>query len=456
ADRFVKYRSYGSYKTYIIYKTGDLAKWLPDGNIEFLGRIDQQVKIRGFRIELGEIESRLLKLPGIKEAVVVVKESDGGEKYLCAYFIPSQATENIPRVSGLKEYLSLILPAYMIPTHFIALERIPLTPSGKLDRKALPGPADSASSPGYTAPVNEIEEKLTHIWANILGIEKEKISTHENFFELGGTSMGLIKQISLIYKEFEYEATANQIYLNPTIQAIAKSIISKKYVDEPVVLLNQPGQKILFFFPPGAGFGVSYQALANIMKDYSIYSFNFIENENRLNEYVEIITTIQKNGPYVLAGWSAAGKLVFEVAGMLEYNDREVSDIIMVDSLLRENITTDEEKLAEMRNELIQDVQEALEEQGVEFVLEEVKKKAKKYTNYISHTGELGVIHAKVHLILSENIQNNPKIDIECWDKRTTNRVKIYNGFGNHSEMLIQGLPLEKNAELIKTILNRE
>ncbi|MCU0290204.1 MAG: thioesterase domain-containing protein [Acidobacteria bacterium] len=390
--------------------------------------------------------------------MVVVKESNVGEQYLCAYFIQTQGTENMPKIpanTGLKEYLSLILPAYMVPTHFIALEKIPLTPSGKLDRKALPGTADSTPCAGYVAPVNEVEEKLTQIWANILGIEKNKISTNENFFELGGTSMGLIRQISLIYKDFEYEATANQIYLNPTIQAIAKSIISKKYVDEPVALLNQPGQKILFFFPPGVSYGVSYQALANIMSDYSIYSFNFIENENRLNEYVEIITTIQKTGPYVLAGWSAAGKLIFEVAGMLEYHNREVSDIIVIDSLIRENITMDNEKLDEMLSKLIQDVQESLEKQGLEFILEKVKKKAEKYINYNSNTGDLGVINAKVHFILSENSQNNPKLDIKCWDKRSTKPVEIYNGFGNHSEMLLPGLPLEKNAELIKNILDR-
>ncbi|HLP59759.1 MAG TPA: amino acid adenylation domain-containing protein, partial [Candidatus Deferrimicrobium sp.] len=127
-------RSYRSYRSYILYKTGDLARWLPDGNIEFLGRIDHQVKIRGFRIELGEIENRLAKHPGIKEAVVLDQAEENGDKYLCAYIVPGG--EKV--ISGLWEYLAKKLPDYMIPSRFISLEKIPLTSNGKIDRGALP------------------------------------------------------------------------------------------------------------------------------------------------------------------------------------------------------------------------------------------------------------------------------------------------------------------------------
>ncbi|HLP48483.1 MAG TPA: phosphopantetheine-binding protein, partial [Candidatus Kapabacteria bacterium] len=295
-------------------------------------------------------------------------------------------------------------------------------------------------------PANEIEEKLTQIWAKVLGIEKEKISTRQNFFEMGGTSLNLIKQLSLINKEFGIEVTANQIYQNPTIQAIAGAIRAHKFIDVPVVLLNQPGKKKVFCFPPGSGFGIAYQAMANIINDFSFYSFNFIENENRLNEYVENITRLQPAGPYTLFGWSAAGRLIFEVAGVLEYHNREVSDIVLLDCLfINYNNTIDEEKFEKQDSE-------SLEKESLEFVEEKVRKKADEYINYLKHTNALEVIHANVHLIISEDNQNNSKHDIRCWDKLTTKPVLIYNGFGSHNDMLIPG-PLEKNAKVIENIL---
>jgi len=144
AEKFVEYRYYRSYKTYILYKTGDLARWLPDGNIEFLGRIDHQVKIRGFRIELGEIENQLARLAGIKEAVVIDRADREGKKYLCAYITGKEGKMNIPGAMELKRRLSGVLPDYMIPSHFAAMETLPLTANGKIDRKALPEPTSTA------------------------------------------------------------------------------------------------------------------------------------------------------------------------------------------------------------------------------------------------------------------------------------------------------------------------
>ncbi|UCH94149.1 MAG: amino acid adenylation domain-containing protein, partial [Candidatus Aminicenantes bacterium] len=163
--------SYMSYRSYIsnkIYKTGDLARWLPDGNIEFLGRIDFQVKIRGIRIELGEIESQLLMHKQVKEAVVTPKETKTGDKYLCAYIAAGRGDQGPRRVampgsSELKEYLLKTLPDYMIPSFFIFLEQLPLTSSGKVDRKALPEP-EFKRKVQYTAPRNRLEENLVEIW----------------------------------------------------------------------------------------------------------------------------------------------------------------------------------------------------------------------------------------------------------------------------------------------------
>jgi amino acid adenylation domain-containing protein len=169
-----------------LYKTSDMARWLQDGNIEFLGRIDHQVKIRGYRIELAEIEDRLLKHQKINEAVVIDRENEDGEKYLCAY---QTADEEIP-VHQIKKWLSNHLPEYMIPAAFVYLEKIPLTPTGKIDRKALPAP-EMKSSVQYVAPNTGMEKAIADVWKKVL--KKEKIGVNDNFFDIGGNSLNMMK-----------------------------------------------------------------------------------------------------------------------------------------------------------------------------------------------------------------------------------------------------------------------
>ena len=153
-----------------MYKTGDLARWQADGNIEFLGRMDHQVKIRGFRIELGEIQNQLEKYPSIQEAIVLTGEDKNGDKHLCAYIVAVGEYAE----SGLREYLSRQLPHYMIPSYFVKLAKMPLTPSGKTDRKRLPEPDVPVGLNAYIEPRNEMEETLAGIWSGVLGIEKKK------------------------------------------------------------------------------------------------------------------------------------------------------------------------------------------------------------------------------------------------------------------------------------------
>jgi amino acid adenylation domain-containing protein len=184
------YRSHQSYTSYI-YRTGDLARWLPDGSIEFLGRVDHQVKLRGFRVEPGEIESRLLKHESICEAVVAAVKDKRGEKALCAYIVPVDTIglEKTIDTPQLKEYLAQTLPAYMIPTYFVQLGKIPLTPNGKIDRNRLPAPQIESSSDA--APSHEKEAVIARIWQEVLQLEK--VGIHDNFFDLGGNSMDIIR-----------------------------------------------------------------------------------------------------------------------------------------------------------------------------------------------------------------------------------------------------------------------
>jgi fengycin family lipopeptide synthetase D len=179
-----------------IYRTGDLARWLPKGELEFLGRKDQQVKIRGFRVELKEIEEQLVKHPDIKEAVVIVKVNQKKDKYLVAYIVPDltdKEKETGPDVELITGYLSQQLPLYMIPSYFVSLERIPLTPNGKIDRKSLPEPDESRIKPlvKYVAPATEVEKIIADIWKQELGLEK--VGINDNFFTLGATSLDLVK-----------------------------------------------------------------------------------------------------------------------------------------------------------------------------------------------------------------------------------------------------------------------
>ncbi len=219
AERFVEhrfYKSYRSYTSYILYKTGDLARWLSDGNIEFLGRIDHQVKIRGFRIELGEIENQLLKHPGIKETVVLAREESIGDKYICAYTVSDSGFE----ISEVREFLSKVLPDYMIPSYFVRMEKIPLTPNGKVDRKALPGP-ERAAGESYIAPRDDIEKKLVGLWAEVLNVEEGVISIDSNFFELGGHSLKATILAAKIYKYLDVKLPLALLFKSPTIEKIS-------------------------------------------------------------------------------------------------------------------------------------------------------------------------------------------------------------------------------------------
>jgi amino acid adenylation domain-containing protein len=206
-----------------LYKTGDLGRWLPGGDIEFSGRMDHQVKIRGFRIELEEIENQLMKYPGIREAVLIVHEGEGeapgADRHLAAYIVGGPVD-----IAELREYLSRVLPDYMIPSYFIQLERFPLTNSGKVDRKALPSPGMDAGDT-YTAPRNEIEKRLVDIWSKVLARgegQVPRIGIDDSFFHLGGHSLSAMLMTSGIHKQFQVKITLAEVFQTPTIRDLAK------------------------------------------------------------------------------------------------------------------------------------------------------------------------------------------------------------------------------------------
>jgi amino acid adenylation domain-containing protein len=221
------HRSYKSYPSYITYKTGDLGRWLQDGNIEFFGRKDYQVKIRGYRIELEEIENKLAALPGIRDTVVIDKEDKEHKKHLYAYVTLQEGEEK--KVEEIKRQLRTLLPEYMIPANIVILEALPLTPNGKVDRKALPEPgAADISSLEYVPPGNDTEKKLVEIFQEILGIKK--IGIHDSFFNLGGDSFKGIRIVNKIQEWLQEVVHVTILFLAPTIAELAVKLESYKLV----------------------------------------------------------------------------------------------------------------------------------------------------------------------------------------------------------------------------------
>jgi amino acid adenylation domain-containing protein len=225
----------GSSQSDRIYKTGDLVRWLPDGNVEYLGRNDFQVKIRGFRIELGEIENVLAKHGSISQVSVIDKEKEG-QKYLAAYYVIAKDTK-APEIDHLKFYLSETLPDYMVPTAFVKLDEMPLTPNGKINRRALPEPDMSLMGEEYVAASDDIEEKLIQIWQEILKLEK--IGIYDQFFNLGGNSLLTIQLQSKIKDAFNIDLSIADIFQYPTVFAFAEFVrgklgVSKKTKEKQV------------------------------------------------------------------------------------------------------------------------------------------------------------------------------------------------------------------------------
>nr|CAF1807376.1 Plipastatin synthase subunit C [Bacillus subtilis] len=213
-----------------MYKTGDVARWLPDGNVEFLGRTDDQVKIRGYRIEPGEIEAALRSIEGVREAAVTVR-TDSGEPELCAYVEGLQRNE-------VRAQLERLLPGYMVPAYMIEMEQWPVTPSGKLDRNALPAPGGAADAETYTAPRNVTEMKLSQLWEDVL--KNGPVGIHDNFFDRGGHSLKATALVSRIAKEFDVQVPLKDVFAHPTVEGLATVI--REGTDSPYEAIK-PAEK---------------------------------------------------------------------------------------------------------------------------------------------------------------------------------------------------------------------
>jgi amino acid adenylation domain-containing protein len=339
AQKFIEVELFG--KVERIYKTGDLAIWKDDGNLEYLGRIDEQVKLRGFRIELGEIESLLLQHSSVKEAVVILYQSESNQS-LIAYVTGIDPDFS----SDLKKYLKSSLPDYMIPAQIIVLDKLPLTPNGKIDRKALPDPHVEIAGL-YTAPRNEVEQKIAQLWSVVL--ERQEIGIHDNFFDLGGHSLLVIKLLNLIQEMFGQKLTLSSLFQNPTIAQLAEQISNKESNKEvqkahPDVLLfqTQGNANPLFFVPGANGHGFYFQDLAINLENHPVYSLetpgrNGISKvpksvEIHASQLIDLLHHQQPQGPYILAGYSSGCAVAFEMAYQLEKQGEKVELLAILDA----------------------------------------------------------------------------------------------------------------------------
>ena len=320
-----------------LYKTGDLACYLPNGNIEYLGRLDHQVKIRGFRVELGEIESTLADLPGVREAVVMAREDVPGDKRLVAY-LTANAGQKLG-ASKLRGLLQAKLPEFMVPSAFVILDRLPLTPNGKLDRKALPQHDEDQPAAGFVPPGTAMEVSLAKIWIEVLGLKQ--VGIHDNFFEIGGHSLLSIRIQSRVERELQLKLPLALFFRAPTLELLARELAAPARADEAsraAVFESTKGGKPLFLFH----FHFLAQSLsAHLGPSWSVYCIesrlsdafhSWQQNgkvgttlEDLANHCIRTIRSIQPRGPYYLGGFCIGGNLAFEVANQLKKQGEQVA-----------------------------------------------------------------------------------------------------------------------------------
>jgi amino acid adenylation domain-containing protein len=321
-----------------MYKTGDMARYREDGILEYLGRLDYQVKIRGYRVELGEVEARLTEHDAVRHCAAVVREDEPGNKQLVGYVIPRGDQAITPR--ELREFLRRKLPEYMVPAHFMFLDAFPLTPNGKVDRRALPVPTKTLLRQEFISPRNASECRLAAIWIELLGVSP--VSVTDNFFDIGGDSLSVAKLLVRIEHSFQKQLSMATLFEAPTIRQLA-ALLESPALSSPQVIPVRPAGSLPPFFCIGAGplfrplamrlgtdrpFLSLVPSLMPILKQLSA--------PYRLEEIaaglVNSILDHQKEGPYYLGGWSASGVASYEIARQLIDKGHEVALLVMFDA----------------------------------------------------------------------------------------------------------------------------
>ncbi|MCI0396601.1 MAG: amino acid adenylation domain-containing protein [Chloroflexi bacterium] len=331
-----------------LYKTGDLARYLADGAIEFLGRLDHQVKIRGFRIELGEIEFVLNQHPQVEAALVIAHGQEDARR-LVAYIVVDQVAP--PPVTELRHFLQARVPDYMVPAVFILLNEFPLLPNGKVNRRALPEPdgARPDLEQGYVAPLTPVEETLAGIWEQVLGIDR--VGIYDNFFELGGDSLLAVRLMAHVMKQFQVDLPLAILFQGGTVERLARILEQQVSLapPSPFVPIQPHGSKRPFFcVHPAGGQVLCYVALARRLGTeqpfYGLQASGLkfgaaepldADIETMAAHYIEAMRDVQPQGPYLIGGWSMGGTIAFEMARQLQSQGEEVAFLALLDTPAR-------------------------------------------------------------------------------------------------------------------------
>jgi amino acid adenylation domain-containing protein len=336
-----------------LYRTGDVARWLPDGTLEFVGRADDQIELRGLRIEPGEVEAALLSHPDVAQAAVAARQTGGGSgRALVAYVVGANGPAD---AAGLREFAAERLPAYMVPQSYVDLDTLPLSANGKVDRARLPDPSPGeAESLGFVEPRTELETTLAKVWCAVLGAEK--VGVHDNFFELGGDSITSIQVVAkaaqegvalspaLLFQEQTVAELAEAMGGGPQDGPVAdgESGTPARKRRSPLVPIAAEGARPpLFFVHPINGLVASYYALGERLgTDRPLYGLQALDEQGTDTEtvettaarYVEAIREVRPEGPYLLGGWSYGGIVAYEMARQLRAAGSEVGLLALLDT----------------------------------------------------------------------------------------------------------------------------
>ncbi|MFC3650597.1 amino acid adenylation domain-containing protein [Dyella humi] len=326
-----------------MYRTGDLVYWNDQGLLHFVGRADGQVRIRGHRIELGEIECTLARHSDVLNAAVAAHREDDGGQVLVGYVVLRSGRQLI--VDELCAYLAKFLPEYMVPTHIMSIDAMPLTPIGKLDRKALPMPARTPVTTAYAEPVTDIERKLAALWQQVLGVER--VGLHDNFFQLGGDSLSAVEMIARFPEHFGMELPLASLFGGAsTIAGLAAYLQRAEAKSDPLgavlPLRVSHRERPLFCIHPALGLSWAYTGLLRYLDDklpvYALQS-NGLRGGVSLPgniaqmaaDYLTQIRRIQPEGPYRLLGWSLGGLIAHEIAAQLQAHRQQVEFLSLLD-----------------------------------------------------------------------------------------------------------------------------
>ncbi|WP_193197108.1 non-ribosomal peptide synthetase [Nostoc sp. MG11] len=328
-----------------LYKTGDLVRYLNDGNLEYLGRNDEQVKIRGFRVELHEIATVITQYPDVQESIVIAVNDVQENQSLIAYVV----TEKHDIATQLLLSLQQKLPNYMLPSAIVVLDELPLTPNGKVDKRFLP--TDELIRPNTTksliAPRNFTELSLVKLWEKLLNISP--VGVTDNFFNLGGHSFLAVRLMAQIQDKFGHNLTLSTLFESPTIEKLALIVSQRSHEisNSPIVAINSSGSKTPFFCMHGAGGGINhyFNLSRRLGEDYPFYALEHTPNQEKpeiisleqtANNYLQEIRKVQPNGPYLLGGHCYGGVLAFEMAQQLQRQGETVDLLVVIDAILSE------------------------------------------------------------------------------------------------------------------------